>query len=118
MLRARYDEEKGSWTVTVRAKDGGEETLDARALISGVGQLNRPKLPEVRGLGSFCGPAFHSAQWDHSVDLHGKRVAVLGSGASAFQLVPEIATRAGSGKRFPEHTAVDVPESRLPPRHG
>ena len=94
VLRARYDEASGSWAVTVRTTDGREETLDARVLISGVGQLNRPKLPEVQGLGTFRGPAFHSAQWDHAVDIRSKRVAVLGTGASAFQLVPEIATRA------------------------
>ena len=77
----------GDWRV--RLHDG--EVLSARAVISAVGQLNRPKLPEVPGVGDFAGPAFHSAQWRADVDLTGKRVAVIGTGASAFQIVPEIA---------------------------
>ena len=91
---AEFDEASGEWRVHVRAKDGATETLRARVLISGVGQLNRPKLPDIEGLGRFRGPAFHSACWDHSVSLAGKRVAVIGTGASAFQLVPEIAKEA------------------------
>ena len=90
VIAARYDEADGIWRVTMRC--GGEEfTLDARVLISGVGQLNRPKLPDIDGIERFAGPKFHSARWDHGVDLAGKRVAVIGTGASAFQLVPAIA---------------------------
>ena len=59
-------------------------------LVTAVGQLSRPSIPELPGLGTFQGPAFHSAEWDHSVDLRGKRVAVLGTGASAIQFVPGI----------------------------
>ena len=91
---ADFDEASGEWRVRVRAKDGATQTLRARVLISGVGQLNRPKLPDIEGLERFRGPAFHSACWDHSVSLAGKRVAVIGTGASAFQLVPEIAKEA------------------------
>ena len=72
----------------VRLADG--ETLAAKAVITAVGQLNRPKLPDLPGVGSFAGPAFHSAHWDADVDLTGKRVAIIGTGASAFQIVPEI----------------------------
>ncbi len=72
----------------VRLHDG--EVLTARAVIAAVGQLNRPKLPDLPGVGSFAGPAFHSALWRDEVELTGKRVAVIGTGASAFQLVPEI----------------------------
>lgn len=90
VVAARYDEASGTWRVTVRSQ-GVESTLDARVLISGVGQLNRPRLPDIDGIERFAGPKFHSAQWDHGVDLAGKRVAVIGTGASAFQLVPEIA---------------------------
>lgn len=94
VIGAEFDEAASLWHVRLRTADGTEETLDARVLISGVGQLNRPKLPEIDGIDSFRGPAFHSAQWDHTVDLQGKRVAVVGTGASAFQLVPEIAREA------------------------
>ncbi len=78
------------WQVDVTGP-AGPERVAARAVISAVGQLNRPKLPDIHGIGSFAGPAFHSARWDHDVDLTGKRVAVIGTGASAFQFVPEIA---------------------------
>ena len=80
------------WTVTVKVADGSEEQLVVNALISAVGQLNRPSLPTtIQGFGSFEGQSFHSANWDHGVDLRGKRVAVIGTGASALQFVPEIA---------------------------
>ena len=88
---ATYDENSQRWSVTVRDSDGGEDTVTAAALISAVGQLNRPAMPDIKGVECFNGPYFHSAQWDDQVDLVGKRVAVIGSGASAFQLVPEIA---------------------------
>jgi 4-hydroxyacetophenone monooxygenase len=94
VVAARWDDEAANWDVRVRSADGVEETLAANALISAVGQLNRPKLPEIPGRDSFGGPAFHSAQWQHQHSLLGKRVAVIGTGASAFQLVPEIAKQA------------------------
>ena len=75
----------------VRAADGTEDALTARAVISAVGQLNRPNLPDIPGRDDFAGPSFHSAQWDHSVDLTGKRVALIGAGASGFQIAPAIA---------------------------
>jgi cyclohexanone monooxygenase len=62
----------------------------ARTVITGTGQLCEPRLPEIDGIGSFEGRLFHSSRWDHSVDLHGKRVAVVGTGASAIQIVPEV----------------------------
>lgn len=91
VLEARFDEERADWAVRLRGPDGREETQRFRAVISAVGQLNRPKIPEIPGRESFRGPAFHSAQWEHEHDLHGKRVAVVGTGASAFQLAPEVA---------------------------
>ncbi|MFI5548701.1 flavin-containing monooxygenase [Streptomyces sp. NPDC051738] len=87
----RWDDAERRWHVTLRGPDGVTRTMTHRAVITAVGQLNRPALPAVEGLGSFTGPAFHSAAWDHSVDLAGKRVAVVGTGASAYQLVPELA---------------------------
>jgi 4-hydroxyacetophenone monooxygenase len=91
VLEATWSEDDQRWAVTVRGADGAEEVLEADAVISAVGQLNRPHYPEIPGLGTFAGPAFHSARWRHDVDLAGKRVAVIGTGASAMQLIPEIA---------------------------
>jgi 4-hydroxyacetophenone monooxygenase len=87
---ARWDDDQG-WVVEIRSADGTTETLEAQSLISAVGQLNRPKLPDIDGIDDFEGRAFHSAQWDPDVDLTGKRVAVVGAGASGFQIVPAIA---------------------------
>ncbi|MCI0857017.1 MAG: NAD(P)/FAD-dependent oxidoreductase, partial [Chloroflexi bacterium] len=91
VVSATFDEEACTWSLRLRLADGAEETIEVQALISAVGQLNRPKLPDITGRETFDGPSFHSAQWDHSVDLRGKRVAVIGTGASAAQFVPEIA---------------------------
>ena len=88
---ATFDEEACTWSLQLQPADGDEETIEVQAVISAVGQLNRPKMPDIAGRESFKGPSFHSAQWDHSVDLTGKRVAVIGTGASAAQFVPEIA---------------------------
>jgi cation diffusion facilitator CzcD-associated flavoprotein CzcO len=86
---ADLDEASGEWRVHT---SGGE--LAARALISGVGQLNRPRVPALPGLDDFAGVRMHSARWDPAFDFAGKRVAVIGTGASAVQIVPELATRA------------------------
>jgi 4-hydroxyacetophenone monooxygenase len=90
VVSARWDEAAGAWQLHLRTPDG-EVTLTANALVSAVGALNRPKLPDIPGRETFAGPAFHSAQWQHQHDLTGKRVAVIGTGASAFQLAPEVA---------------------------
>ena len=58
-----------------------------------MGQLNQPKIPDFKGRDTFKGPAFHTARWRHDVDLTGKRVAVIGTGATAFQVIPEIAPK-------------------------
>ncbi len=91
VVEAAFDEASSLWNVRIKSKDGEEETLRANAVISAVGQLNQPKLPEIKGRDSFKGPAFHTARWRHDVDLAGKRVAVIGTGATAFQVIPEIA---------------------------
>jgi 4-hydroxyacetophenone monooxygenase len=86
-----WDESRSVWRATLKGKDGKTEVVEASAVVTAVGQLNRPRYPEIEGLGSFEGPAFHSAEWRHDVDLKGKRVGVIGTGASAYQFVPEIA---------------------------
>jgi 4-hydroxyacetophenone monooxygenase len=92
--RAVFNEESGTWSVTVQPANGEAETIEANAMISAVGQLNRPRMPEIRGRDTFEGPSFHSGEWQHDVDLTGKRIGVIGTGASAFQFVPEIAKEA------------------------
>jgi 4-hydroxyacetophenone monooxygenase len=82
--------------VRIRRPDGTEEKLEARAVISAVGHLNRPKLPDIPGMDSFAGPSFHSACWDHDVDYRSKRVAMIGAGASGFQIAPTIAPDVGA----------------------
>ncbi|ROO89768.1 cation diffusion facilitator CzcD-associated flavoprotein CzcO [Actinocorallia herbida] len=85
-----YDDAAARWNVAL----GDGEVLRPRAVVSGVGALHVPNFPEVPGLETFQGKAFHSAEWDHSYDLSGKRVAVIGTGASAIQFVPQIAKKA------------------------
>jgi 4-hydroxyacetophenone monooxygenase len=119
VLEAVFDEPRAVWKVQLRHKDGREETVEATAVITAVGQLNRPRLPDIKGRDSFAGPSFHSAQWRKDIDLTGKRVAVIGTGASAFQLVPEIAPKVKSLTIFQRtppwifptpHYHEDVPE--------
>jgi 4-hydroxyacetophenone monooxygenase len=91
VIAAEWSEVDGTWSVSTRAADGTEATLVARAVISAVGQLNRPHLPDIEGRDAFAGPSFHSARWDHSVELSAKQVVMIGAGASGFQIAPTIA---------------------------
>ncbi|BBY15996.1 flavin-containing monooxygenase [Mycolicibacterium litorale] len=93
VTEAAWDEDTASWTVHLRGRDGAVSSLRARAVISAVGQLNRPHIPAIEGQQDFAGPAFHSAEWDHSVDLRGRDVAMIGAGASGFQIAPAIAPK-------------------------
>lgn len=88
---ASFDEAEGLWTVTTASG----EALRARVLVAACGGLSVPAYPDVPGLERFAGTTFHSARWRHDVDLAGKRVAVIGTGASAIQFVPRIAPRVG-----------------------
>ena len=88
---ATFDAAAGRWRLRTAA---GEE-VTARALVSAVGGLRVPEIPALPGIESFGGPAFHSARWDHGVELRGRRVAVIGTGASAIQFVPQIAAEVG-----------------------
>jgi 4-hydroxyacetophenone monooxygenase len=87
--RLVYAEDAQQWTATVRTADGSYE-LTARAVITAVGLLSRPRMPDLPGMADFRGPLFHSARWPEDVGLTGKRVAVVGTGASAMQIVPTV----------------------------
>ena len=86
---ASWDEEEQVWHV---GTDHGEVVADV--LVTGSGGLSEPRLPDIAGIDSFDGEIFHSARWNHDCDLTGKRVAVIGTGASAIQIVPEVAEQA------------------------
>lgn len=90
-----WDDHRGVWKIRLKTPEGVEH-VEANAVVTAVGQLNRPRFPEIEGRERFAGPAFHSAEWRHDVDLTGKRVAVIGTGASAYQFVPEIAGKVAS----------------------
>lgn len=90
LLDARWDAPAAQWRITTSAGH-----FSANILILAMGFLSEPFVPAIEGLDSFRGPTFHSARWDHDVDLTGKKVAVVGTGASAVQLIPEIAAKVG-----------------------
>jgi cation diffusion facilitator CzcD-associated flavoprotein CzcO len=98
LVDAEWDQDAAAW----RLAFGGAESavVLADALVLACGRLSEPRIPDIAGLESFAGPLFHSARWDHGVDLDGAHVAVVGSGASAVQLVPALAKRAGTVTLF------------------
>lgn len=89
-----WDAATGTWTVQGTGPEG-PVTYTANAVVSAVGQLNKPSIPTIPGQETFAGEAFHTAQWRHDVELRGKNIAVIGTGASAFQVVPEMAKVGG-----------------------
>ena len=91
IIAAQWDEAASRWHL--RSADG--RTITAQFIVLGVGPLNVPRLPNLNGVESLTGPFFHAAQWDHSVDFTGKKVAVIGTAASALQFVPIIAEQVG-----------------------
>lgn len=88
---AEFDEPAGRWQVHVRAADGTTEVLQCTVVLSCVGAFNPPVIPPIPGIDTFAGPHFHTAQWPADLEVTGKSVAVVGSGASAMQIVPAIA---------------------------
>jgi len=116
-----FDDERATWTVTYRTAGGTDESLQVEAVVSAVGQLNEPNFPDIPGRSRFLGPAFHTARWRHDVDISGLRVAVVGTGASGFQVIPAIAEQVGELHVFqrsapyvmptPTYHA-DIPEGR------
>lgn len=107
---ATFDEEISDWTVTFA--DGDYQNVDV--LISAVGQLSRPRLPDIKGVETFEGTSFHSAEWDHSFDAKGKRVAVVGAGASAIQFVPHLAEDAADLVVFQRSASYILPKPDSP----
>ncbi len=107
---AEFDERRALWNLTL--SDGG--TLQAAAVVSAVGQLNRPAMPDIAGREDFAGPSWHSARWDHDADLTGRRVAVVGTGASAIQFVPEVARTAAHVDVYQRSAPYVLPKSDHP----
>ena len=103
--RATWDEASATWLIETTA---GEQ-IRAEVFVTAWGQLNRPSFKGISGRESFTGPSFHSAQWRHDVDLTGKRVAVIGNGASAVQLIPEVAKQAAHLEVFQRSANYFVP---------
>lgn len=91
-----WQDDAREWRVTLTSGD----VLTAKAVVSGIGALHVPSVPDIPGADRFQGAAFHSARWDHSRDLTGRRVAVIGTGASAIQFIPEVAERAAAVRVF------------------
>jgi cation diffusion facilitator CzcD-associated flavoprotein CzcO len=106
VVEARFDEARGTWTL-VTSRD---EAFEARAVVAGVGGLVDPRWPDLKGLQSFGGELMHTARWDHGYDLAGKRVAVVGTGASAVQVVPSIAPQVARLEVFQRTPAWVVPK--------
>ncbi len=94
VVSTTWDEASQKWKVVLRDQRGQLRETRANVVISGVGQLNRPKKSFITGIDSFSGPCFHSAQWRHDVDLAGKRVAIIGTGASSMQILRTVASQA------------------------
>lgn len=90
----RFDDDRELWRVEVRRRDGSAYTIEAKTIISAVGLLNRPKIPDFEGLSNFEGPVLHTAQWDPDFDWANKRIVLIGTGASAQQAAPTIAADA------------------------
>lgn len=114
IVDARFDEEAGLWTLATSR----DETVTARVVCSGVGGLVDPSWPDIKGIQSFRGEIFHTARWDHDCDLAGKNVAVIGTGASAIQVIPAIASQVGKLDVFQRSAAWVIPkrDRRIPER--
>lgn len=108
MRLAQWDAAAGVWHITTDTPDDGDVVV-ADALVLACGRLTEPSIPRITGLESFPGPLFHSARWDHSADLSGLRVGIVGTGASAIQIVPELARTAAHVTLFQRTPAWIVP---------
>jgi len=100
----------GAWEIVTN--QGPQGRFDA--VITAVGILHHPALPDIEGLGDFAGAAFHTARWDHSIPLEGKRIGVIGTGSTAIQVVPAIVDRAAKVSLFQRTPQWILPEPNLP----
>ena len=110
VTRAEFDGSDGTWLLTLDGAEGAGDELRVDAVIFACGQLNRPHIPHLEGLDTFAGDLWHSARWNHDVDLAGRRVAVVGTGASAIQFVPEVARVACSTTIFQRSPSYVTPK--------
>ncbi len=115
-VETRYDEATHKWTSVLRHSDGKVESVETNVVISCVGGFTTPKWPNVAGLRDFDGPVVHTSAWDPAVVIEGKRVAVLGNGASAMQVVPAIAGMVSEMTIFQRshQWAAPFPKLRMP----
>jgi 4-hydroxyacetophenone monooxygenase len=90
VTQAVWSEELKRWCVDVKTQDGQVQHLQAQAIICAVGQLNRPSIPDIKGMDTFEGPLFHSARWNDQVNLKGVRLGMIGTGASGMQIGPSV----------------------------
>jgi cation diffusion facilitator CzcD-associated flavoprotein CzcO/acetyl esterase/lipase len=110
VARAEFDDESGKW----RIETTGGETVEADVLVSACGQLSRPALTRIEGADRFKGPIFHTARWDHDVQIEGKRIAVIGTGASTIQVVPAIAERVAQLDVYQRSAPYVIPKKDRP----
>lgn len=94
LTSARWNDQTQRWTLWIERADGGVETFDSNIVISASGLFSTPNLPDIPGIADFAGAMFHTTAWDHDVTLTGKRVALIGTGSTGSQLMPELARRA------------------------
>lgn len=104
---AHFDDQRSIWQVNTASG----QTFSSRVVVSARGALHIPSYPKIKGLSDFKGTTMHSARWDHSVDLQGKRIAVIGTGASAIQVVPEMAKVASQLTVFQRTPAWVIPKA-------
>lgn len=91
VVAAKWDESRKLWNISLKHNDGTQETVTCNAIISAAGLFSTPNLPDIKGINDYKGPIFHTAQWDHSTDYHGKNVALIGTGSTGTQLTPMVA---------------------------
>ena len=112
VTHCHWQDDTDKWELTVRSTDG-ERVHQSELLVSAVGQLNRPSMPDIPSQEQFKGPSFHTARWDHSVDTDGKTIGVIGTGATALQVIPQLAENAAHVKIFARTTPWLLPTPLL-----
>ncbi|KAJ3216657.1 hypothetical protein HDU67_009185 [Dinochytrium kinnereticum] len=112
VVSGTWNEKEANWTLRLRADDNTESFIIAKAVISGVGQLNNPAYPNIQGLDSFNGPVVHSANWDHDIK-YDNRIAMVGTGASAIQILPELVKTASKIYVYQRSPAYIIPRGNF-----